>query len=596
MAKEPYRKKRRLYKRLMILLAIIIVLITGSFMFLAKNMKPVLTQKLKDQVIKSSDSLYRITFDELSVNLYTGTIDISNFRLIPDTAVYSRLKTQGIAPENLFDVSLTLLELRQAHPFRLFFQKTVQIKEVRINQPVVNIFHEDLMPNDTTQSLEVIMRKLISGPLKSIYIERVGLDNISVSYKNNSNPKAKGFNLNNVDIVFKDLAIDNTSIHDTSRYFYSKDLWVHLTDFTIPEQNSTYTFYFKDLAYSMEQETALVKGFSVKSGLSDLAFDQASGIQKDKIDFEADSIQLTGLNIINIMYRRKIGGIKTVYLADGKLDVYRNRALPEKKTIKLLPQQMLRQAAESYLMKTISTRFTLDTVSIRDLDVTYREHNPKSRRTGEVSFDKLTGTLYNVTNDSLQRIKNNHCLADLHTLFMGKSNLSVHFDFNLSDPTNPFSYSGHLSPMKAQALNNATRNLGMVSIRSGNLEKLNLHFNANNDGATGTVGLLYKDLNIKLLSLDSLSGLLKNNGVATLLTNVLVLKNTNMEGPDAVQKATINYPRNEYKSMFNLMWKSVFQGVKEILGMDKESNDRLKNSLQENKLIEKIKRNRKKNR
>lgn len=589
MDKKPYKKKKRLYRRLMLALAVVLVMIAAGFLFLARNMRPVLTQKLKDQVVRSSDSLYRITFRTLGLNLYTGSITISDFRLIPDTAVYERLKALHVAPENLFDVSVQRLELNHAHPFRLFLKKEVRIKEIRINHPVIKILHEDIALNDTTQSLEQIMRNLISGPLNSIRINRIGLNNISISYKNNSNPQARGFSLDNADMVFKELAIAPETIHDTTLYFYSKDMWVHLTDLKMPVKNSLYTLYLKDIAYSTQQQTALIKGFSVETGLSDAAFDRASGIQKDKISFEADSIQLNGLNIINIMYKRKIGTLRSLSLTDGTLDVYRNRDLPEKKELKPLPQGMLRRAAEAYLMQTISAKFTLDTVHLDHVNITYREHNPDSRRTGEVSFTNTRGAFYNITNDSLQLRQKNHARADLQALFMGKGKVRVHFDFNLTDPADIFSYSGHLSTMKATALNSATRNLGLVSIRSGVIDKLDLNFNADDRGASGTVGLLYQDLNVKLLSLDESSGSLKNKGIASLLTNILVLKNNNIEGPDPLQEASVYYTRDKYKSMFNLMWKSVFEGVKSVLGMDQKSDSHLKESLKNNKFLDKIK-------
>lgn len=593
MEKEPKGRKKRFYKRLLIALAIFIVLVVGSFIYIARNMKPVLSQKLKDQLVQSSDSLYHATFSDLKLNLYTGTIIIKDLRLIPDTAVYNKLKSFNIAPENIFDLSVQQLELRHAHPFKLFFKKTVQIKEIRINQPILKIYHQELIPNDTTQSLETMMRNLLNGPLKSIYVGRIGLNNISLSYKNNSNPQGKGFSLENADIVLKNLAIDPKTIKDTTRFFYSEDVWVHLTDFKMPSKNGLYNFSVKDIAYSAQQEVALIKGLSVKTGLTDDAFDKRVGIQADKIDFEADSIKISGLNILNILYRRKIGEIKSIGLSDGKFNVYRNRALPEKKSLKPLPQEMLRNAGKSYLMKTISTMFILDTLHIHNIDVTYREHNPKSLRTGQVSFENLGGTLYNIANDSLHLIKSNHLKADLHAMFMGKSQVKVHFDFNLTDPADRFSYSGHLGSLKATALNVATRNLGLVSIKSGNIDKLDLNFNADNNRAIGTVTLLYEDLNIKLLALDEATGLLKNKGVASLLANVLVLKNNNTDDPDAMRQTSVNYERDQYKSMFNLMWKSVFEGVKTILGMDKESNNKLKKSLKGNKLLEKIKEHKK---
>jgi hypothetical protein len=121
-------------------------------------------------------------------------------------------------------------------------------------------------------------------------------------------------------------------------------------------------------------------------------------------------------------------------------------------------------------------------------------------------------------------------------------------------------------------------------------------FSANQYQAKGSVTLLYDDLSVKILSLDEISGRHKNKGLASLVANLLVLNNNNTKDTSVMRTAQVVYKRDPGKSVFNMMWKSMFTGIKQIVGMDDQASQ-LKKDLQQNRLIRKIraKRDQKKN-
>jgi hypothetical protein len=588
MNRKPGTRPSRFFKWFLIVFIAILIIIAGGLGYFARKISPFLSQRLKEQVIRSSDSLYHVEFSELSVNPFSGTIGLKDFRLIPDTTVYNRLKKVNRAPENIFDLSVPQFELRHAHPLRLILRRTVKIKDIRIEYPVVKILHQDLFPNDTTQSVQKTLANLISGPLKAIYVNRIALDNMSISYKNNSDSADKGFNLQQADIILRDLSIDSSTVKDTTRFFYAKDFWIHLSDLKMLTAEGLYWLKLKDVVYSTQRQSGLAKELAVEPRYTEAVFDKKVGHQQDRVDLKIDSLTVSGINLLNIFREKKIGKVKMVNLSGADLDIYHNRKLPLLPKIKPLPQQMLRKAGKAFISKNIAAIFTVDTVKIRHVNIAYRELSPKSDRIGKVTFEQVNGTFYHITTDSAALARDSHCRADLETLFMGRGNTRVHFDFNLADPANAFSYSGHLGPMKTNVLNKATRYLGLLKIKSGNIQQLGFRFSANDRQAVGSVTLTYDDLAIKLLSLDEVSGRLKNKGLASLVANILVIKNNNIRDPVADRTEKVDYKRDPEKSVFNLMWKSLFQGVKGIVGMDEEAA-RLKEDFKGNTLIQKIK-------
>ena len=76
-----------------------LTLIVG--LFANSYFAPKLANKIKSQVLKSSDSLYRVDIGNTDLHILRGTATLYDIKLSVDTAVYNLKKKQGTAPDNL---------------------------------------------------------------------------------------------------------------------------------------------------------------------------------------------------------------------------------------------------------------------------------------------------------------------------------------------------------------------------------------------------------------------------------------------------------------------------------------------------------------
>lgn len=574
MKRKLLKRSYRIPRWLVILLIALFLIITGGMLYFARTAAPFLSRKVKNQVLLSTDSLYHIEFSSLSLNPLTGSISLEEFKLIPDTNVYEKLIHLNRAPENLYDLSVSKVALNRSHLLKLFLKRTVKINSVKLDHPVVHVIHHKLAYHDSAETVQQAMANLISGPLKAIYLDRVALNNITFSYSN-KDTSSKDIELQEAQVVLKQLYIDSTTLKDTTRFFYARDCWMSLQNLTFPTADSLYGIKIKDVSYSTRYRKGMVTGFDIKPRYNDADFPKQNKYWKDRFDVSVDTVLFFGLSPVNLL--KKKYAIRTVWVNSADLDVFLDRRPPPKPWDKKLPQQMLRESA---------VQFSVDTLKVKDIDISYRELNPKSGRVGKVTFENTHGYFYNITNDSVKLSKNNFWTADLHTLFMGKGNTTVHFTFDQLSSDNAFSYSGHLGRMDADVLNVATRPLGLVKIKSGVIHQLKFNFSANNYQSKGSVDLHYDRLAVKVLSVDENTGQLKKKGLVSLVANLLMLKNGNMNTENAVKKTSVIYERNPKKSVFSYMWKSLFTGVKEIVGVQEETEDVIK-GLKGNKLLKK---------
>ncbi|RZL24825.1 MAG: hypothetical protein EOO96_23235, partial [Pedobacter sp.] len=218
-------------------------------------------------------------------------------------------------------------------------------------------------------------------------------------------------------------------------------------------------------------------------------------------------------------------------------------------------------------LKRLNFPIIIDTVGLRNVDLKYGEYNPASKKTGAVEFKSLSGNILNVTNDSLKLVNNNHAIADFNTLLMGSGKLNVKIDFNLTDNNGAFSYSGSLGKFDLKNLNSLSKNLGLIEIESGNVQQINFKANGNLRSASGNMTMLYNGLKVKLLS-DNIDGEgTKEKGLLSFLANTILVKDENPKKGEAARTATMMNTRINSASFFNLMWKTVFVGIKDIVGV-----------------------------
>jgi hypothetical protein len=576
-SEKKAEKPTRFLKRLIIILFAIVIILAGGGRYFSKKISPFLAQQLKNQVIRSSDSLYSISFSDFSVSLLTGTITIQSFHLIPDPAVYDHLVSEKSAPANLFNLSVTELRLRHAHLFLLLFLHVVKIKNLAFDSPVIGIVHRNIVRSDTTQSIHQALANLISGPLKAVYINRVELNDISLSYKNLSDTGSKGIHVQNAQLILKNFSLDAAALKDTSLFFYAQDTWVHFSDINLPTSDSLYYFRVADASYSTGHERGILKNISLEPRYDDTTFDGRLKYRQDKFNISIDTILFSGLSP-NDLIKEDISMRKLSVLNSG-IDIYVNRGLPANPRKNLFPQQLLLKSP---------VRFILDTFHVERSNLTYREFNPVSGLTGEIPFDHINGSVYNISNDPRALRKNHHCKGKISALFLNKGEVTTQFDIDLTNKNNIFSYSGSLGPMKAKALNEILRPLALVKINSGEIHQCRFRFTADTAQAEGTVRILYNDLSVKVLSKDSTTGKLKGKGLISIMANLFVINRGNITDTSNPQTVQVIYRRSSNQPVINYMWKSLFTGVQEIAGIQPQQTRDVINEFRENKLVQKI--------
>lgn len=577
------QKRNRLWTWIGSIFGILILILAFGAMFLSARWKPLLAEKIKQGVYNGSHHLYKIDFKSISLNVATGSLALRDVTLIPDTLVFDSLKKQKLAPAHTFEVKLKKLQITRVGILTAYFKKQVNINEIRLDKPSINMVFNKVPVKADTAQVQKSLYEQISKTFKSIHIKAIKIVDADFDYINKSGAKKTKNAIKHLDITVKDFLLDSLSGSDTSRFYYTKDISFQLAGYKAFTKDKMYSMKADTIRGSAATKKIIVKGLQLIPLYPELVFARKYKVQKDRYNLDFEKIEFNGVDFIGLNTDQKLHA-KSLKIGPARVEVFMSRESPPP------PGFDKGRNYPHIALKRLNMPIAIDTVGLSNVDLKYSEYNPASKKTGRVDFKSLTGNIINVTNDSLQLAKNNHAIANFSSALMGTGKLKVKIDFNLTADNGAFSYSGSLDKFDLRNLNSLSKNLGLIEIEGGNIQHLDFNASGNMRSANGSMNMLYTNLKVKLLS-DNIDGKgTKEKGFLSFLANAVLVKNENPKKGEAARTAVMTNTRINSASFFNLMWKTVFVGIKDIVGVSVVPE---KNLVKQQKLVAKKIRDRK---
>jgi hypothetical protein len=581
-------KKKKLLKWIAGSLLALLVIVIASAVYIAAKWKPFLTEKIKTGVYEASDHLYNIDFTDLNLNVLTGTVSMESVKLYPDTSVFHALRRKDLAPVHLFEIKLDELKLTRISILEAYFKKRINMNSIVLDHPSINMLRFDVKPQPDTVKTGTNLYQKISKSLESVHIRNIKVLNANFDYIRGEN----GTVLNAVkqlNVSITDVLIDSVSQHDKERFYYSKDVAFELIGYKSLSKDKMYTIKVDTLTGFANKGDIRMKGFQMIPMYPDLTFSRKYKTQRDRYDLKFPTISFKGLDLERFNREGRLYA-EALTIASAKVKIFMNRELPPSTANKSsnFPQIALQR---------VELPLIIDTVNLKNVDVAYTEYNPMAQERGTVNIDNLTGTIKNVTNDSLQKSKNAFMAADLKAKIIKAADLDAHLRFNLNAADGAFTFRGNIGAMNMPALNPLASALGLVKIETGKIQKVEFDIKGNAIGSTGSLKMYYNNLKVQLLKEGEDGEAPKKKGLLSFLANNLVIKDANPEKGEPLRVAPVQFTRSASQSFFSLLWKSIFAGIRETVGIGfikpksaEKSHEKIENKLEERKEERKEKR------
>ncbi|SDF33810.1 hypothetical protein SAMN05216464_11643 [Mucilaginibacter pineti] len=540
-----------------VLIPVVVILLLA--IVVNRYWSPILANKVRDVVLTSTDSLYKADFTDAELHVLQGKIVIYNLSLIPDTAVYNRKKKQHLAPNNLLELHVKRLSLLHVHPFSLYFNHKLNIGQVVLNQPQLNITYQRNHTKDTVVKDHRTAWQKISKSLQSVHIGQILLNDVKFKYEVYTGHKVVVSELKEMNLTASDLLIDSATQTDKSRLLYCKDIVTELNNYSGKTTNGLYSYKIKYLKLSTRTSHLDIEGLHLEPATTNIFFNKS---HSDRFGIGIDSLQLNNFDFLSYHKYRTITA-SSLILNGGDINIFTNPNKiknPSLDKVNSFPNMMVRK---------IDADIKIDTVRLHRVNIAYSEFNNKSNKTGSISFNNTSGHIYNITTNKEAIAKNNITAVKLTTYFMNRGRLDVGFNFNLTDENAAFSYKGSLGAMNMGVLNQATMPLAMVKITSGTVKQFNFDIQANSKVFKGKVTLLYNDLKVAILKADTANDRFKRQSLISIFANLFVIKHNNPDKDnEAPRSANVVYVRPKDSPFFKTMWKTLLDGIMPCVGLD----------------------------
>jgi len=534
-----------------IVAALILLLFIGGVILQNK-----LPEMLKSRVYSSSDSLYRIEFADMDVSLLVGSVQLEQVHLIPDTAVFSAIEAQD-APANLIDLKSASVRISGVNVLKLIFSKRLNASSLTIDQPDIVLMNMlDTVRVDTAEKKALYAR--LPEFLKEAQLGVVRVSDLSyVEQKKADTTQRKG-QWNGLTFAFERVALDSLSPQDSNSFWFCQDIRMDSRNVRFASADGMYEFSMGAIRASVRSGDFSVIDFKVIPQYPEIEFSRRLGKQGDRYNFVFAKIGASGINFKALETTGKLD-VSGITLEDAELRIFNNKSLPPGGGI-------VTRNFPHLALQRLDLPVVVDTLSLKNLAVYYKELNPDSGKPGTVFFTQLYGSLHNISNDSTQWKVDPWGKSTFKTNFMGKVPLDVSINFLLPDQDGAFNYSGTLGASDARLFNELLEPLALARVESGKMQKLTFSVKANRFGSTANVQMLYSDLKVNLLKKDG--SVLKKKGLLSFLANTFVVKNSNpRKAGEAPLRADVKHEHPQDRSFFNLMWKSIFTGIKDNLGI-----------------------------
>ncbi|MEO7215824.1 hypothetical protein [Mucilaginibacter sp.] len=540
----------------LLVLTLIVALFANSYF------APKLADKIKSQVLKSSDSLYRIDIGNTELHILKGQATLYDIKLSVDTAVYNLKKKQGTAPNNLYELQVKRLVVSHMQLLTLYFKKKLNIGRITLNAPDVEVSYHQNQKTDTVKKDDRTLWQKISKSLELINVGEIYLNDVKLKYRDYTGPKVAVSQFKELNLKATNLLIDSATQKDTSRFLFCKDVRTELYNYSSKSADGLYKFKVRSVMLSTQTARLIVTGLNLQP-VDHITF--FNSVKDDRFTLRIDS---TVFNHFDYMNYQKSQDLDVARLAmyKGFFEVYSNYNGKLQTTDRLVtfPNWAIRHA--------VKAKFNIDTLDLKRFAVTYRQLNKKSMKTGMIFFDNINARFLNLTNKKELVQKNNICTADVTSYFMGKGKFNVSFNFNLSDAAYSYSYKGHLGPMDIAEVNPALMPLSLVKVTSGKVKSLDFNVHSTQKTSTGTVSFLYNNLQVDVLRKDY-----TKKTIITTLANTFILKHDNPDdGSNTPRSAKVAFIRPANFPFFKTVWQTILSGIKPCAGVGKAQEEKFK--------------------
>ncbi len=492
---------------------------------------------IKNKFSESTDSLYNLSFDKLSISLLSKTISVNNISIVPKHGKQNLSKTYSIKIKHLKFANLSILSYVK--------NKKLSIGRIECIEPVVLYY---INSNDSISVKKITSKKNTTKSLNAISIKKMDIINVKFSIYKNAIDSFPIFESYENSIISNNINLNLKNIHKDS-FLLADQLDVTLNNIKYNIEGSLYAIYSKKILASFSNSSIHIDSLKLIPIYNKIMFADKSIYQTSRTEFYAAHLEVKQFDY-NLLIKSKIIDINKIEMSDCFIDIYRDNTRPLKQKNRPSLQTIIKQ---------IPILCSLDTIEVKNGKLNFEALNPKTNTVGTISLDKIKVSVYGITNDSINFTENQSVEATINGYILNKGNFTESYRFPLKASTELFYCSGSVSSMPLSSFNSIIASSRQLKFKSGEIDTISFSFKAEENYSNGTMAFKYHDLRIEVLNQKNSNSIKLD--VSTFLLNKFKIEKSNPLQNKKTRISKLHVKHNPYRYFLFYSMQSILSGI-----------------------------------
>lgn len=535
-------KRKKLYIFSGIAVLVIVGLLIGKGIL--ENM---VKKELLSLLNNNPESLYEISFSNVSLSLINGNFKIKDIAVSPREASIQQYKEGKIA--KLLDSKISSFKIIGLEIIDFLKTKNIDISSVELDNIEIAYFinPQETKPEETkTLALHNIFSKDFAGAK----LGNIIINNTTMKFYHGQEKENPFFEIDSVFVRVDDILLNPETLKNPIPVSFS-DIRINTGQFEFNKMKF-YQIYTTNIHFDVADTSLIIDGFSLIPKYSKEEHNKKLKYNDDRFDIKTKQIIFSGLNVDELEFE-DILSFNKIEIIEPDISIYRDKRLPDA-PFKYKP-------LIASLIKRIPIDIHIDSIQVTNGKLVYEEQVSLSDKPGKVFFDPLFISAYNITNVKDIIDKNPHLNVDFSGQIMGASQLEAHIDFNLARNDDYFEMTGIMNTISGTEFNPMLQHLALAKIVSCDVQKAMFSFSADDDFSQGNLILDYDNLEGELLKAKDEN---KKSGFLSWAAKGIV-KKSNIPGDKKYRSGTIFWERRKDRGIINFLWKSAQSGIISIV-------------------------------
>ncbi len=331
---------------------------------------------------------------------------------------------------------------------------------------------------------------------------------------------------------------------------------IDLKEANVIFHHSPYELRFSMLHISVPDSIMSADSIKFYSPYDDERFFSKSQFRRTKFRFTIPDIKISGLDYLKLLQGTNFSA-KTIKMHKMFLDILINKDKPydESSPKPQMPNEIL---------SSLKLNVRIDSLILKNGQLKYREQFIKGEKPGIITFSNSNITISGIVNHAVHP---KPAVVQAEGLFLNSSLMKLKMSLPLYSRDFSLQYSGSLNTIDVTKLNSFLETAENHRVKSGILEAANYNITVDSGKATGTVGLIYKDLSVVVINKNSKSekGLLDK--IVSFIGKLFVTKKSNQPDSNGNFKiGKIDYTRKPDDYFLQFIWFALRSGIGDVVG------------------------------